>query len=411
MRRRPRPRARARKCPALAWVLVIAGSIALMASVILPTAASVAPIPPEEDFVLAEAAAGPAQPKRVSPAPQTEPPAPTSGQQAQQTSSTAAAAPTPATIKSAPPLDAGPAIQARAIGGLPSTSNRSTASSPSTSGPFSIVVATAGDAFLAGLAGRLVSNLHAQGFDARVSEIAAAGRPDAILALGFKSAAGADVWYCDPGPPAGAVFATALQAATVALQSSTSGDSSSDGPEADFPCDQVQAGRARTAAALLELPPDSLKRPDSLEVLDRSLAGAVARYFSENAASIRAARAAPRLIWPAIGPITSPYGPSHPLGIDIGMGQGNVVAASDGTVSWAGGNPCCSYGIYVVIDGPDGIQTLYAHLASLDVRKGQRVRQGQSLGKVGCTGHCTGNHLHFEVIDNGVRKNPASYLP
>ena len=60
---------------------------------------------------------------------------------------------------------------------------------------------------------------------------------------------------------------------------------------------------------------------------------------------------------------------------------------------------------------PSGIETLYAHLSSISVSVGQQVSQGQVLGNGGCTGYCTGNHLHFEVIDNGVRVNPLSYLP
>jgi murein DD-endopeptidase MepM/ murein hydrolase activator NlpD len=60
---------------------------------------------------------------------------------------------------------------------------------------------------------------------------------------------------------------------------------------------------------------------------------------------------------------------------------------------------------------PEGIETLYAHLASISVSQGQTVSQGEVIGVVGSTGYSTGTHLHFEVIDNGVRVNPLSYLP
>jgi murein DD-endopeptidase MepM/ murein hydrolase activator NlpD len=65
----------------------------------------------------------------------------------------------------------------------------------------------------------------------------------------------------------------------------------------------------------------------------------------------------------------------------------------------------------VVIEGPEGIGTLYGHLSSLAVREGQRVRQGQVLGEVGCTGSCFGTHLHFEVFQSDKRQNPMRFLP
>lgn len=119
-------------------------------------------------------------------------------------------------------------------------------------------------------------------------------------------------------------------------------------------------------------------------------------------------------IWPVLGPISSYFGPSHPLGIDIDQAaspNAPVWAAHDGVVVFAGGDPCCSYGKYVIVEGASGITTLYAHLDFIAVSQGQVVQQRQVLGRVGCTGHCTGPHLHFEVIDNGVRRNPLDYLP
>jgi murein DD-endopeptidase MepM/ murein hydrolase activator NlpD len=120
------------------------------------------------------------------------------------------------------------------------------------------------------------------------------------------------------------------------------------------------------------------------------------------------------LIWPVLGPISSYFGPDHPLGIDIdqaGLVGAPVWAAQDATVLFAGGDACCSYGRYVILEGTPGIATLYAHLDTIAVRSGENIRQGETLGTVGCTGHCTGPHLHFEVIDNGVRRDPLDYLP
>lgn len=120
------------------------------------------------------------------------------------------------------------------------------------------------------------------------------------------------------------------------------------------------------------------------------------------------------LIWPVVGPISSYYGPSHPLGIDIdgyNLAGAPIAAATSGTVIFAGGNPCCSYGYHVILMSPDGIETLYGHLSVISVSEGEQVVQGQQLGIIGNTGYSTGRHLHFEVIDNGVRENPLDYLP
>ena len=120
------------------------------------------------------------------------------------------------------------------------------------------------------------------------------------------------------------------------------------------------------------------------------------------------------LIWPIVGPISSYMGPGHPLGIDIdgfNLGGAAIAAATSGTVVFAGGNACCSYGLYVVILSPGGIETLYAHLDSIYVTQGEYVSQGQAVGTMGSSGYSTGTHLHFEVIDNGVRQNPLNYLP
>jgi murein DD-endopeptidase MepM/ murein hydrolase activator NlpD len=149
------------------------------------------------------------------------------------------------------------------------------------------------------------------------------------------------------------------------------------------------------------------QRPGLAMTLARSLEG----YLHEHGAELARSQEAAKLVWPAKGSITSVYGPSHPLGIDIGQAGGPILAATGGTVLWAGGNACCSYGLYVIVDGPDGIRTLYAHLSKLSVKTGDRVRQGHVLGTVGCTGTCFGTHLHFEVFDHGRRQNPLAYLP
>jgi murein DD-endopeptidase MepM/ murein hydrolase activator NlpD len=119
-------------------------------------------------------------------------------------------------------------------------------------------------------------------------------------------------------------------------------------------------------------------------------------------------------IWPVSGPISSYFGPSHPLGIDIDQYNnpgGPIVAASSGVVTFAGGDACCSYGLYVVINHQNGFETLYAHMASMTVNQGEYVQQGEVIGYVGLTGRSTGYHLHFEVHLNGAVVNPLDYLP
>ena len=120
-------------------------------------------------------------------------------------------------------------------------------------------------------------------------------------------------------------------------------------------------------------------------------------------------------IWPITGPLSSYFGPSHPLGIDIdlyGRAGTPIVAAKGGTVSFAGGNPCCSYGYYVDINHGDGYVTRYAHFQGPPpVKIGQRVEQGQVVGYAGTTGYSTGVHLHFEILRNGAPVNPLGLLP
>ncbi len=119
--------------------------------------------------------------------------------------------------------------------------------------------------------------------------------------------------------------------------------------------------------------------------------------------------------WPITGPLSSYFGPSHPLGIDIdlyGRDGEPIRAARGGTVTYAGGNPCCSYGYYVEVDHGDGMRTLYAHFNSPPpVRIGQTVSQGQVVGYAGTTGYSTGTHLHFEIRRSGAPLNPLSFLP
>jgi murein DD-endopeptidase MepM/ murein hydrolase activator NlpD len=117
------------------------------------------------------------------------------------------------------------------------------------------------------------------------------------------------------------------------------------------------------------------------------------------------------LVWPVSGPVVSGYGwrwgRMHE-GIDIAAGYGTPIRASAaGNViyaGWMGG-----YGNLIIIDHGGGLATAYAHQSSFVVGGGP-VSQGQTIGYVGCTGHCYGPHLHFEVRANGAAVDPLGYL-
>jgi len=88
-----------------------------------------------------------------------------------------------------------------------------------------------------------------------------------------------------------------------------------------------------------------------------------------------------------------------------------VLSTSAGTVTFAGGNACCSYGLYVIVKHSDGYTSLYAHLGSVSVSEGQEVKQGTVLGKSGNTGLSTGPHVHLEIRKDGVAIDPLTLLP
>ncbi|HVS84236.1 MAG TPA: peptidoglycan DD-metalloendopeptidase family protein [Gaiellaceae bacterium] len=121
---------------------------------------------------------------------------------------------------------------------------------------------------------------------------------------------------------------------------------------------------------------------------------------------------APQFIWPVSGPITSPFGMRwgtlHP-GIDIGVPTGTPVhAAAAGKVVWCGWET--GYGNFVVVDHGGGYATAYGHNSRIEVSCGEHVAQGQVLAYSGCTGFCTGPHVHFEVRVNGDPVDPLGYL-
>ena len=118
-------------------------------------------------------------------------------------------------------------------------------------------------------------------------------------------------------------------------------------------------------------------------------------------------------IWPINGSVTSPYGyrwGRQHTGIDIDGYTGQpIVSSKEGTVVMA--EYYSGYGLTVVVDHGGGVATLYAHQSRTAVSNGESVEQGDILGYVGCTGSCTGDHLHYEVRINGSPVDPMDYLP
>jgi murein DD-endopeptidase MepM/ murein hydrolase activator NlpD len=121
------------------------------------------------------------------------------------------------------------------------------------------------------------------------------------------------------------------------------------------------------------------------------------------------------LIWPVDGPVVSGFGyrwgRMHE-GIDIAVPAGTPIraAASGSVILQQGEAESGGYGNYTCLDHGGGLSTCYAHQSAFAVSSGQSVSQGDIIGYVGCTGHCFGDHLHFEVRVNGAPTDPLGYL-
>lgn len=200
---------------------------------------------------------------------------------------------------------------------------------------------------------------------------------------------------------------------------------------AELEADQAKAEEQRSAVAALrqELSQElalqvALLAQVNEEIIDHE--GQVAALEAESEElereilrrQIREGRAPGRLAWPVSGVLTSPFGMRiHPVlggrrmhnGIDIGLPTGSpIYASANGRVILAerrGG-----YGRMVVLDHGGGLSTLYAHQSSMAVSVGDQVLAGDVIGYIGCSGYCTGPHLHFEVREVGAPVDPMKYL-
>jgi len=198
--------------------------------------------------------------------------------------------------------------------------------------------------------------------------------------------------------------------------------------------DRDQGPQARLLATL----PDGIVREQTIRVVPRSwriehvnvarrpggATGAFLRLREPELARIVAARARRNavagwrqsFIWPARGRISGRFGSqrvyrgepgSYHNGVDIAAGAGApVVAPADGVVVLAADAPFSLEGNLLIIDHGHGLNSAFLHLSRIDVREGDRVRQGQTLGAVGATGRATGPHLHWALTWNGARLDP-----
>jgi murein DD-endopeptidase MepM/ murein hydrolase activator NlpD len=123
-------------------------------------------------------------------------------------------------------------------------------------------------------------------------------------------------------------------------------------------------------------------------------------------------------IIPVNGVLSSPFGERFDpkteslklhKGIDIEADNGSTIrAALEGTIMEAGSER--TYGNYIKIEHNNGLITVYAHCSQLTASKGQRVRQGDAIAKVGDTGASVGSHLHFEIWKDGKALDPLNYV-
>jgi murein DD-endopeptidase MepM/ murein hydrolase activator NlpD len=181
----------------------------------------------------------------------------------------------------------------------------------------------------------------------------------------------------------------------------------------------ARAGKSHDLVTTKQQVQDEINESQALAAASAQLAAKIAQseHSSASGSSTDSSGAEPApssgFNWPVSGPITSPFGMRwgtlHP-GIDIGVPSGTPVhAAASGTVIWCGW--MSGYGNLVMIDHHNGLVTLYGHNTSVAVGCNQQVSQGQVVSYSGCTGFCTGPHVHFEVRLNGSAVDPLGYLP
>jgi murein DD-endopeptidase MepM/ murein hydrolase activator NlpD len=174
--------------------------------------------------------------------------------------------------------------------------------------------------------------------------------------------------------------------------------------------DDLAAARAAKRGALSQVRDTRASLEGDLRALEAEQARVQSALQGARPGPIKQGSGA--LIWPVGGPVVSPFGMRwgrlH-AGVDIAVPAGMAIRAADSgrvaLMGWVGG-----YGNYTCIQHTASLSTCYAHQSSFATANGASVSQGQVIGYVGCTGHCFGDHLHFETRVNGSPVDPMGYL-
>jgi murein DD-endopeptidase MepM/ murein hydrolase activator NlpD len=194
-----------------------------------------------------------------------------------------------------------------------------------------------------------------------------------------------------------------------------------------FPSDTIQLKEEFLARKLPELLPGRGDIPPDQLVPAFLIVNREQRRAGEQAKREQAARTQPRPLWegafvqPRNTKVFSNFAETRAyryagrdvdtsvhLGYDLASVQHSVVpAANSGVVVFTG--PMTIYGNTVVVDHGLGLQTLYAHLSAIEVKDGEAVKKGQSLGRTGSTGLAVGDHLHYEVLIHGIPVTPVEW--
>lgn len=174
----------------------------------------------------------------------------------------------------------------------------------------------------------------------------------------------------------------------------------------------MRAARQRSLAAVRVQRREWEAQADALAAGSARLASAITSAPPATSSAVPAPSGSSGFVWPVRGSLVSPYGQRWGRlhsGLDIAAPAGTpIVASGSGQVVYAG--TMSGYGLLVVIQHAGGVATAYAHNSSIAVAVGQSVGQGQTIAAVGCTGHCFGDHVHFEVRVGGAPVDPMGYL-